>query len=246
MRLKLVIAYDGRPFLGWQSQRGGNTVQDHLERAFQAICGKRTAVHGAGRTDAGVHACAQCAHADVGPSRLATIQWLTALNAHLPREIRVMRCTRAAASFHARFSAKGKIYIYRVWNAPVLPPFEAGRAWHLAGEIDMDILRSCARALTGTHDFAAFAANRGHPPADTIRTVSKIHARKRGPLLTLKFQGTGFLYKMVRLMTGTIMRCAQGKADPALLGELLDNPKSKLKTSFAAPAEGLYLARVIY
>jgi tRNA pseudouridine38-40 synthase len=190
MRLKLLIAYDGRPFKGWQSQRGGGTVQDHLERAFEAICGSRTSVQGAGRTDAGVHAAAQCAHADVEPSRRGPSQWLAALNAHLPREIRVLRCTRAPAPFHARFSAKGKIYAYRIWNAPVLSPFEIGRAWHLAGEIDMEILRSCAATLTGTHDFAAFSANRGHVVEDTTRTVAGIRIRKRGPLLTLRFEGS--------------------------------------------------------
>ncbi len=242
VRLKLIVAYDGGPYLGWQSQKGGNTVQDILEGAFAAILGGRTAVHGAGRTDAGVHALGQCAHADVEGSRLAPWEWRNALNARLPKEIRILRCTRANAAFHARFSARGKIYTYRIWNDVVLPPFEAGRAWHLVGKIDMDILQNRAALLAGKHDFAGFSANRGHPPADTVRELSKVRARKRGPLLTLTFQGTGFLYKMARLMTGTLVRCAQGKADPALVLETLGGKK----TSFAAPAEGLCLTRVLY
>jgi tRNA pseudouridine38-40 synthase len=246
MRLKLLIAYDGRPFRGWQSQAGGNTVQDHVESAFAKICGERVTVHGAGRTDAGVHALGQCAHADVPTSRLSSPQWAAALNGNLPREIRVLKCTRAAPDFHARFSAAGKIYTYRIWNYAVHSPFEIGRAWHLPGTLDVEVLRSCANRLAGTHDFAAFAANRGKPAGDTVRTIAKIVVRRRGPLVTLTFEGNGFLYKMVRLITGTIVRCAQGRAEPEVIARLLAASRGKLKTSFAAPADGLYLVRVLY
>ena len=111
-------------------------MQDLLER-LRELCGDRIVVHGAGRTDAGVHALAPIAHADV-PTRVAVDKWRRALNANLPREIRVLRCTRARADFHARFDARGKIYIYRIWNAPVMPPFEMRRAWHLAGGLEVD------------------------------------------------------------------------------------------------------------
>jgi tRNA pseudouridine38-40 synthase len=211
-----------------------------LQRAFAKICGGRIVVHGAGRTDAGVHALAQCAHVDV-PER--KIDWLSALNANLPREIRVERCSRVRDDFHARFSAKGKIYRYRIWNAPVLSPFEHGRAWHLPGTLDFDRLKNAAILFEGTHDFAAFAANRGKPVNDTTRTIFKVTVQRRQALLTLTFDGSGFLYKMVRLMTGTLVRVAQGHAEPRLLTNLL---AGKLKTSFAAPAEGLYLVRVRY
>lgn len=257
MRLKLIVAYDGRPFRGWQSQAGGGTVQDFLESAFGVLCGagdERIAVHGAGRTDAGVHALAQCAHADVADIfRKRQLDWAAALNANLPREIRVLRCARAPESFHARFSAKGKIYKYRVWNAPVLSPFELGRAWHLPGALDPGALRDAAAQFAGTHDFARFAANRGRPERSTVRTIHTVTVRcKAGPgghLITLEFRGDGFLYKMVRLMTGALIRVAQGRAQPGWIAENLlragDNPAGG-KTSFAAPAEGLYLARVIY
>lgn len=241
MRLKLLIAYDGQRFLGWQSQVGGNTVQDHLEKAFAALCGQRIIVHGSGRTDAGVHALAQCAHADVERSPLT--DWVAAINAHLPREIRVLKCSRVPSTFHARFSAKGKIYVYRIWNSPVQSPFEVGRSWHFPGPLDIPVLKACALTLTGTHDFASFAANRGKPVADTVRSISRIDVRHSGPLITLTFEGNGFLYKMVRLLTGSLIRCAQHRADPEWLHDLL---ALKLKTSFAAPAEGLYLKRVLY
>lgn len=243
MRIKLLIAYDGRPFLGWQSQVGGGTVQDHLESAFAKICGSRIVVHGAGRTDAGVHALAQCAHVEVPRGSLDLATWRAALNANLPREIRVVKCSRAAKGFHARFSAKGKIYTYRIWNDAIHSPFEVGRSWHLPGTLDLPALWAEAKKLTGTHDFASFAANRGKPVKDTVRTIREIKIKKRGPLLTLTFEGDGFLYKMVRLLTGSLVRCAQHRAEPQWIDELLAR---KLKTSFAAPADGLCLTRVIY
>ena len=243
MRLKLIIAYDGRSFLGWQSQAGGQTVQDHLETAFARLCGHRIVVHGSGRTDAGVHALAQCAHVDAGHARFKPADWIPALNAHLPREIRVLKCSQAKPDFHARFDARGKIYTYRIWNHPVHSPFERGRSWHLPGPLDVSYLKATAEQLTGTHDFAAFAANRGKPDENTVRTVRRIALSKRGPLITLTFEGTGFLYKMVRLMTGTLVRCSQHRDDPGWIPDLLNGKK---KTSFAAPAEGLCLTRVLY
>jgi len=243
MRLKLLIAYDGRPFRGWQSQSGGDAVQDHVEAAFTALCGRRVPLHGAGRTDAGVHALAQCAHVDVEHPRLTPDDWPAALNAHLPPEIRVIRCARVPANFHARFDARGKIYTYRIWNHPVLSPFENGRAWHLPGPLDLPLLKTCALRLVGTHDFAGFAANRGKPGENTVRTVHRITVRHASTVVTLRFEGDGFLYKMVRLMTGSLVRCAQHRADPEWLSALL---AGKTKTSFAAPAEGLCLTRVLY
>lgn len=244
-RLKLLLAYDGRPFRGWQSQADGEAVQDRLEQAFMRVGGSRVVVHGSGRTDAGVHALGQVAHADVPRAFLPPAKWHAALNANLPPEIRVLRCTRAAAGFHARFHARGKTYLYRIHAGPIFPPLEIGRAWHVPAPLDLDVLRSCARQLTGTHDFAGFAANRGHPPASTIRTLREIHVATRGPLLTLRFTGDGFLYKMVRLLTGTLIRCAGGRMQPGELDKFLTGGGHP-KTHFQAPAEGLYLARVLY
>lgn len=244
-RLKLTIAYDGQPFLGWQSQTGGCTIQDHLEAAFAKICTGRTPVHGSGRTDAGVHAIGQVAHVDVAKDRLQLRQWILALNANLPPEIRVMQARWVKDDFHARFSATGKIYRYRIWNAPVLPPLEIGRAWQIPQPLDIGLLRRCADTLTGCHDFAAFAANRGVPTEDTVRTIRRIDVKGRpGGLITLTFEGDGFLYKMVRLLTGSLIRCAQKRAEPEWIAELLQ-AKGK-KTSFAAAADGLYLVKVLY
>ena len=245
-RLRMTVAYDGRPFQGWQSQAQGNTIQDHLEAALAPLCrGQRVVVHGSGRTDAGVHAHGQVAHADVtSPPGQPAERWRAAMNAHLPPEIRVQAARFVSDKFHARFSARGKIYRYRIWNAAVLDPFEHRRAWHVAGELDIDVLRRTAAMLVGEHDFAGFAANRGKPVKSTVRAVHRITLQRRLALLTLEFEGSGFLYKMVRLMTGSLVRCAQGRASPDWIAALLSGGAGK--THFAAPAEGLYLLRVLY
>ncbi len=244
-RLRLRIAYDGRPFQGWQSQAHHDTVQDRLEAAFAALCGgQRVAVHGSGRTDAGVHARGQVAHADVPAGwRHDADRSRGALNAHLPPEIRVLEVRFVTAAFHARYSARGKVYRYRIWNDPVQDPFEIGRAWHLPGALDEGILREGASRIVGRRDFSPFAANRGQPASDTVRTVRRVTVRRQGALWTLDYEGDGFLYKMVRLLTGSAVRCAQGRAPLSWLDGLL---AGQGKTSFAAPAEGLYLMRVLY
>ncbi len=245
LRLRLLIAYDGCAFEGWQSQPSGNTVQDVLERAVATLAGHRCPVHGSGRTDAGVHAAGQVAHVDVPSARLHLNAWLGALNGHLPRTVRVLRAQRASGKFHARFSASGKVYTYRLWCHRVMDPMEIGRAWHVPTPLDPTILRSAAAMLCGTHDFAAFAANRGKPEESTVRTIHEIALKKTGPLWTLKFEGNGFLYRMVRLLTGSLVRVAQGKADQAWLEALLHKPGGA-RTSYCAPAEGLSLKRVLY
>jgi tRNA pseudouridine38-40 synthase len=244
-RLKLVIAYDGTQFAGWQSQSHRNTIQDHVERAFERVVGKPIRVHGAGRTDAGVHALAQCAHIDLPGHRLSASRWTEALNALLPPTIRVVRCAYVSSNFHARLSATGKIYRYRIWSAPVLPPFEYSRAWHVARPIDLKILKRAATYFVGTHDFAGFAANRGKKETSTVRTIYSIRVRQKGSCVTIDFDGNGFLYKMVRLIVGSLLKCALGKMR-------IEDAVAKLRSRqvgpprFAAPAEGLFLVRVRY
>ena len=245
LRLKLLLAYDGRKFRGWQSQATRDGVQDFLEKALAQIVGTRVVVHGSGRTDAGVHALGQVAHIDVPLDRVPLAKWATALNACLPHEIRVLRATRARPKFHARFDASGKIYTYRIWADPIFHPMEIGRAWFMPVPLDATLLNETAQWLTGTHDFASFAANRGQPERGTVRTITSIRVVQRGPLITLRFEGSGFLYKMVRLLTGTLVRVAQGRLEPEFIRELLAEP-GKRKTNYAAPAEGLYLTRVLY
>jgi tRNA pseudouridine38-40 synthase len=244
-RLKIIIAYDGAPFAGWQSQSHRNTIQDHLESAFERVLGKPVRVHGAGRTDAGVHALAQCAHVDLPKNRLSAARWTEALNALLPSTIRILRCANVSDNFHARLSAKGKIYRYRIWLAPVLPPFEYHRAWHVPRPIDLKILKHAAKQFLGTHDFAGFAANRGKPEKSTVRTIYSVRVYKKHPSVIIEFDGNGFLYKMVRLIVGSLVNCALGKMRVEDVAARLASGQVG-PARFAAPAEGLFLVRVRY
>ena len=244
-RIKLVIAYDGAPFAGWQSQLHGNTVQDQLEDAVKRITGEQVRVHGAGRTDTGVHAIGQCAHLDLETHKFEAARLLVALNAVLPPTIRILRCERAAATFHARFSAKGKMYRYRIWNASVLPPLEYGHAWHVANSLDVETLRTALARFKGRHDFAPFAANRVKPSEDAIRTIHAVGLTRRGPCLTMQFEGDGFLYKMVRMMVGAIVLCGQEKL---AVSDIVERFGQGSRSGFrlVAPAAGLFLVRVRY
>jgi tRNA pseudouridine38-40 synthase len=244
-RLKLIIAYDGTPFAGWQSQSHRNTIQDHLERAFEHITGRRICVHGAGRTDAGVHALAQCAHADVNRNQLTPERWMTALNGLLPPMIRVLRSQAVSQTFHARFSAKGKIYRYRIWSAPVLPPFEYKRAWHVTAPIDSDVMKSASTRFIGRHDFAGFTASRGQREKDTVRTIRSIRVGQRGSCLIIDFDADGFLYKMVRLIVGTLVQCGIGRRDVGDISEMLSSGRVHAGR-LVAPAHALFLLRVRY
>ena len=244
-RLKLVISYDGRDFAGWQSQRHGNTVQDQLETAFERVCGTRLAVTGSGRTDSGVHALGQCAHVDVPAGQFPAERWLKALNGVLPPAIRILRAGFVGQSFHARFSAKGKVYRYRIINGAVLPPLEIGRAWHVPSPLDRELLGRAAKLFTGRHDFAAFAANRGKEERSTMRTVEYVRATGRGKLIEIEFSADGFLYKMVRMMVGEMVRCALGKEGLESIELRLERP-SRTSARFVAPGAGLYLVRVRY
>src|SRR5436309_14245397 len=244
-RLKLVIGYDGRDFAGWQSQKHGNTVQDRLEEAFEKVCGTRLAVTGSGRTDSGVHALGQCAHVDVPAAQFAAERWLKALNGVLPPTIRILRARFVAKNFHARFSAKGKVYRYRIINGAVRPPLEIGRAWHIASPLDRELLGRAAKLFVGRHDFAAFAANRGKEERSSVRTVEYTRITSRRNLIEIEFSADGFLYKMVRLMMGVMVRCALGKESLQAIELQLERP-SRATARFVAPGAGLYLLRVCY
>ena len=244
-RTKLVIAYDGAPFAGWQSQLHRNTIQDQLEAAVHRITGEPARVHGAGRTDTGVHALGQCAHLDLVTDKFEPEALRTALNAVLPSSLRVLRCQRVSATFHARFSAIGKVYRYRIWNGPVLPPFEEGRVWHITSALDEETLRAVLSLYKGRHDFAGFAASGGKPAEDTVRTIRTARLKRRGHHLTIELEGDGFLYKMVRLLVGTMVLCSQGKMTVSDVSQRLREGAGGGRR-LVAPAAGLILVRVRY
>jgi tRNA pseudouridine38-40 synthase len=244
-RLKLVVAYDGSQFSGWQSQARGDTIQDRIESALAKVLGQKLRVHGAGRTDAGVHALGQCAHVDLPPTRLEPAVLTSAINASLPPQIRILRCRFVTRTFHARFSCRGKIYRYRLATTPVLSPLEFGRAWHVMGDFDDKMLRACGELFAGTHDFSGFAANRGQPPESTVRTIRKVRLHRTAMIKVIEFEGDGFLYKMVRLMVGAMVQCALGKKSVSEVRQRLLGRTTE-RVGFVAPAHALTLVRVIY
>lgn len=253
-RLKLTLSYDGRAFKGWQSQRDGNTVQDAVEAALQRVAGAPIRLHGAGRTDQGVHALAQVAHFKLPEvCRFTPDVWRTALNANLPPAVRIMQAEPVDDNFHARFSAAGKVYQYRIWRGEVLPPWEAGLAWHLWGKLDEELLQQGATLLQGKHDFARLSAFRNDPAerarrgeaSATTRELRQVALSRMGNTLALTFTGSGFLYKMVRILTGTLVHIARGRASLAWLSELLQEIPGQ-KSHHCAPPDGLYLQEVQY
>ena len=252
MRLKLTIAYDGRPFNGWQAQACGNTVQDHLHKALETVAKQPLKLQGSGRTDTGVHALAQVAHFDAPEDiSMNPFNWVPALNTKLPATIRVMSCEEAADDFHARFNASGKIYHYDIATDPVLPPLKAGLAWHLPKLLDAAVLEEALSHYLGRHDFHAFAAYRGNegPDMDWHRTIQRADLETRDDGYRITFEGDGFLYKMVRLMTGAAVHVAQGRMRLDDFSKLLDQDGIELphgKSPICAPADGLYLQQVIY
>lgn len=246
MRLKLTLAYDGAGFRGWQSQPGGGSVQDVLQEAVSRLAGgQRVSVQGSGRTDAGVHALGQVAHVDVPEERGAPRFWQRALNAMLPPAVRVVACARAGDGFHARYSAVGKTYDYLLWGGDILPPHWAGRAWRVHPPPDPPLLRRAAGILRGRHDFRGFSANRGTPVADASRHLRTVSVRQDGPVIRLRFEGDGFLYKMVRMLVAAMVKVAQGRASTDDLELRLRGGAGGLPRD-VAPPDGLYLVRVAY
>ena len=244
-RFKIIVAYDGGGFAGWQSQTHKNTVQDRLEEAARSITREKVSVHGSGRTDTGVHALGQCAHFDLAGAKWTATALPKALNAVLPAAIRVLSCRAVNANFHARFSVKAKVYRYRIWNADVLLPFDAGRAWHIAQPLELAKLRDALELFKGKHNFAAFSANTGRTIEDTVRTISRISLRRSGHQITIEVEGDGFLYKMVRLIVGTAVLHAQGKIAATTIRSDLKEGRAQNRR-LVAPSFGLYLVRVRY
>ncbi len=243
MKLKLTIAYDGAAFNGWQSQPNGTAVQDVLEDALKRITGERVIVHAAGRTDSGVHALGQSAHIEA-PARFSVEKWQQILNFNLPPTLRVVGCKQVRSDFHARLSSRGKVYRYLIRNRAVILPHEAGRVWGVPEPLDLPVLRATAGIFVGTHDFGGFGANRSSP-GNTVRTIHRITVVKKASLISLTFEGEGFLYRMVRMLTGAIVRVAQGRDDLATIESRLRNGRDP-QWEQAAPANGLHLVKVLY
>jgi tRNA pseudouridine38-40 synthase len=241
--IRLTIAYDGTGFVGWQRQETGDSIQGLIEDALATIEGHIVTLHGAGRTDAGVHALAQVASARIG-AELDDATLTRALNAHLPPAIRVDRVDTVADDFHARFSATGKSYEYRVWNGPAMPPFMRLYAWHVPQPLDLARMNDAARAIVGEHDFAAFQGTGGRTHS-TVRRVTSAEWRADGAAVTFAICGQGFLRHMVRSLAGTLIEVGHGRRPVDDLARLVAAPE-RSDAGRTAPPHGLFLVSVLY
>lgn len=242
-RWKCTCAYDGGAFDGWQSQPGGNAVQDVIERRLAEVLKREVRIHGSGRTDAGVHALAQVFHFDAawphGPEKLRA-----ALQAGLTRRIQLKRVQRAPADFHARFSAKGKVYRYELFLGEP-DPFTAPWCWGLPRPLDWTAVEAAAALLRGRHDFRAFAAEGGTERESTVRHLRRLDIVRRGRRVRLVYEADGFLYKMVRSLTGALVNVGLGKLAPRDVAALLKSARRTPQVP-TAPPQGLFLVKVIY
>jgi tRNA pseudouridine38-40 synthase len=243
---RLDVSYDGTNYGGWQVQPNAVTVQELIQKAFAVILRQDVAVTGAGRTDAGVHALQQTAHFAV-PVSIDPFRLRGSLNGLLPADIRVLRVLPVPSDFHARYSAVGKIYHYEIHLGGVVSPFKRLYCWQVKQKIDVEVLRQAALQFIGTHDFTSFAneAHMGCAARDAVRTISKLDVVVEGDAVSLKFEGDGFLYKMVRNITGTLVECAAGRFAPSHIAAILA-AKDRRLAGTAAPSHGLFLVRVNY
>lgn len=247
--LKLTIQYDGTDFHGWQAQEGVRTVQGTIEVALESLFGFRAEVAGAGRTDRGVHAEGQVASV-VGEWPVPLSRWAAAANGRLPPDVRIVAVERAPDSFHARFSAAGKHYRYRLLRGEVADCFRARYALHYPGPLDLDAMRAVARELEGSRDFAAFRSRSGRerpgdPPVRTVRTLDRIVLERLEDVLDVHVYGRSFLYKMVRTLVGSLLEVGRGRWSP---GELARRVRSleRGQVGPTLPPRGLCLVEVRY
>lgn len=242
--LLLTISYDGKAFHGWQIQKNALAVQEVFQKALYNIIGGYADIKGCSRTDSGVHANMYCislkTEHPIPEERLKA-----ALNRHLPMEVAVYDCRQVEEDFHARYSCKSKQYIYKIWNSEVRNPFLNGYALHYRYKIDEKQLNKAAQAFVGKHDFTSFCTLDKREKGDFVRNVKMFSVERDKDLVTMTVEADGFLYNMVRIMVGTLLRVQQGKIPEDGIGEIIEKKDRKFAGP-TAPACGLYLNRVNY
>lgn len=243
-RWKLTVEYDGGPYVGWQRQETGPSVQQALEEAVHGFCQEARTVQGAGRTDAGVHALGQVAHVDIDkPADADTVR--DAINHHLARQpIAVLKAEAVDAEFHARFSAVGRAYLYRILNRRAPPTLARGRVWWVGRRLDETAMQAAAERLIGRHDFTSFRA--AECQADSpVKTLDRLEVRRSGETIELVVEARSFLHHQVRNFAGTLKRVGEGAWTPDDVSRILA-ARDRSKAGPTAPADGLYLTRVVY
>lgn len=242
--IRLVVEYDGSAYCGWQRQENGISIQQLLEEGLGRMTGEEIRVVGSGRTDAGVHALRQVAHFRTA-SRLGERNLLMGINSLLPADIAVLEVRETDPSFHARFSVKSKVYLYRICNRPVRSALERNRAWFVWEPLDLARIGKALPLLKGTHDFTSFCSTHTDSP-DRIRTILAIGAeRDLSGMIHISLEADGFLRYMVRTIVGTLVDVGRGKLPPEEVAAILQ-AKDRRRAGLTAPAHGLFLKDVKY
>lgn len=247
LRFKLVVAYEGTNYSGWQTQKTGVGVQQVIEAAVRKIFPDAGPLCSSSRTDTGVHALGMAAHLEIPRHqfRMTPEKLALALNAMLPPDIRIIEARSAPENFHARFDATGKEYRYFVWNHPTMNPLLRQRAWHVPRKLNLAAMKSAARLFVGRHDFRSFAANRNYETENTVRRLTRCDLKRQGDLITVTIEGDGFLYKMCRGIVGTLVQIGEGKIGQNQIRKILAC-KDRRAAGMTAPAHGLVLQKVFY
>lgn len=247
---KMLLQYDGTRYSGWQKQGNTeNTIQGKVEGVLSRLLNSPTEVHGSGRTDAGVHALGQVANFHGNPKKengspLSPLEIQTYLNQYLPTDICVTELQEASSRFHARLNARQKHYRYRIDNSAAAHVFQRKYVARFKTNYDLNVMRHAADLLLGEHDFKSFCENK-HMKKSTIRILDKITISETDGILCLDFYGNGFLYHMVRILTGTLLEVGEGKRQPEQIPSIL-KACSRPAAGFTAPAQGLFLMEVFY
>lgn len=241
-RIRLLLEYDGTGFSGWQVQPDARTVQGVLQKALTGMMGEQTGVVGSGRTDAGVHALGQVAHADIARS-IPPMNIMMGLNSALPGDVRVMECRDVLPDFHAQRSATGKLYRYVILNRAEPTAIDRNRVWHVRGKLDVDVMRTAAHVLSGKKDFASFKS--AGDDTTTVRDLRKLEIVDKNDRIIIDFEADGFLKHMVRNMTGALVEVGAGRRTVDDL-EIFLKSRSRDNSPRKAPSRGLTLIRVYY
>ncbi|MBA2728732.1 MAG: tRNA pseudouridine(38-40) synthase TruA [Parachlamydiaceae bacterium] len=243
---KMLIAFDGTNYSGWQVQPNGISIQGLIQKALKVLVKEDVVIHGSGRTDAGVHAIGQIAHFKCH-APLDLFRFLQSLNALLPPDIRVQQMEETSPIFHSRYSAINKTYRYNLHLGRVENPFTRLYSWHIREKIDLDKLKAAANLLIGTHDFTSFIndSDIGSAGRNPVRTMHLINVISDGQTVSIEFKANGFLYKMVRNLTGALVEIGKGKRPVEDIPRLLAL-KDRSKAGVGAPPHGLFLVQVEY
>lgn len=241
---KMILAYDGGRYNGWQKQGNtDNTIQEKLEKLLSKMGGEPIEVAGSGRTDAGTHAKGQVANFHMAWSGTED-ELMEEINSHLPEDIAVLSLEEVGMRFHSRLSAKAKIYEYTIWNSPIPPVFDRKYVFWVPETLNLEAMQNAAKEFVGEFDFKSFCANK-RMKKSTVRTIYNIDIRRDGHKIILSFHGNGFLYQMVRILTGTLIEVGEGKKTVADMSEIL-SAQNREVAGFTAPAKGLCLEEVFY